>query len=425
MSELYIINGRVIDPASGIDTVADLQIDKGKVVAVGEKLPRGESAKIIDATGKWVVPGLIDIHTHLREPGYEYKETIETGGKSAAAGGFTSICCMANTKPVNDNGEITEYIVTTAKATSPVNVHPIGALTKGLKGEILANIGDMVDKGVVALSDDGRCVQDGAVMRAAVEYAKMFGLVVMEHAEDGCLNPKGVMNEGGVSTEMGLIGYPRVAEDVIVARDVALAEYLDAHIHIAHVSTRGTVELIRGAKRRGIKITGEAAPHHFTLTDDACRGYNTNAKMSPPLRESDDIRSIKEALADGTIDCIATDHAPHAVDEKEVEFDHAAFGIVGFETAVPLSLTLVREGVLTPSRLVEAMSTRPAQIVKLDRGTLAVGSIADITIIDPEREWTVDPAKFASKGRNTPFAGWEVKGRSVVTIVKGKIVYEC
>lgn len=425
MSELYIINGRVIDPANEIDMMADLDIAKGKITSLGPNLPRPDGAKVIDASGMWVTPGLIDIHTHLREPGYEYKETIETGGKSAAAGGFTSICCMANTNPVNDNGEITEFIVNTAKAVSPVNVYPIGALTKGLKGEVLANIGEMVDKGVVALSDDGKCVQDGSVMRAAVEYAKMFDLVVMEHAEDGCLNHGGVMNEGIVSTEMGLIGYPRVAEDVIVGRDVALSEYLDAHIHIAHVSTRGTVELIRDAKRRGLKITGEAAPHHFTLTHDACRGYNTNAKMSPPLREDDDIRAVKEALADGTLDCIATDHAPHAVDEKEVEFDHAAFGIVGFETAVPLSLALVREGVLDPVRLVEAMSTRPAEIVKLDRGTLSIGAVADVTIIDPEREWIVDPTRFKSKGRNTPFTDWKVKGKTFVTIVKGKVVYEC
>ncbi|MBF0170147.1 MAG: dihydroorotase [Nitrospinae bacterium] len=425
MSELLIINGRVIDPRSGVDGIADVRIEKGKIVAVGPNLTRSEGARIYDASEKWVVPGLIDIHTHLRDPGYEYKETIETGGKSAAAGGFTSICCMANTKPVNDNGEITDYIINTAKATSPVNVYPIGALTKGLGGEVLANIGEMAERGVVALSDDGRCVQNGAVMRAAVEYAKMFGLVVMEHAEDGCLNSGGVMNEGLVATEMGLVGFPRIAEDVIVARDVALADYLDANIHIAHVSTRGTVELIRDAKKRGVKITGEAAPHHFTLTDEACRGYNTNAKMAPPLREEDDVRAIKEGLADGTLDCIATDHAPHAVDDKEVEFDHAAFGIVGFETAVPLSLALVREGVLTPTRLIEAMAARPAEIVRLDRGTLAVGAVADVTVIDPAVEWTVDPTRFATKGRNTPFAGWQVQGRAVATIVKGKIVYEC
>jgi dihydroorotase len=425
MSELFIKNGRVIDPASGIDRVADLLIDKGKIVAVGENRTAPEGATVVDATGLWVVPGLIDIHTHLRDPGYEYKETIETGGKSAAAGGFTSVACMANTKPVNDNAEVTDYIIATAKAKSPVNVFPVGALTKGLKGEELAAIGEMAERGVVALSDDGRCVQRSDVMRSAVEYARMFDLVVMEHAEDRHLNPDGVMNEGRVASVLGLAGFPRIAEDVIVARDVALAEYLDAHIHISHVSTRGTVRLIREARRRGVRISGEAAPHHFTLTDEACRGYNTLAKMAPPLREADDIAVLKEALADGTLEAIATDHAPHAIDEKEVEFDAAAFGIVGFETALPLSLALVREGVLTPLKLIAAMSTNPAGIIKIDRGTLAVGAVADVTLIDPDIEWTVDPQKFASKGRNTPFGGWTVRGRAKATIVKGKIVYEC
>jgi dihydroorotase len=422
MGKLLVKGGRIIDPANGIDEVWDLLMENGKVVAIEAGIDV-DDATIYDATGKWVTPGLIDIHTHLREPGHEYKETIHTGAESAAAGGFTGIACMANTNPVNDNAQITEYIQKAA-ATAPVNVYVIGAITKGLKGAELAEIGEMKKLGIVAISDDGKCVTDGAVMRAGMEYAAMFGLPVIEHAEDHTLNKGGVMNEGIVSEELGLIGFPTVAEDDIVARDILLAEYLGSHVHIAHVSTKGAVELIRWGKSKGVNVTGEASPHHFTLTDDCCRGYNTNAKMAPPLRTSADIAAIKAGLADGTLDCIATDHAPHAVHEKEVEFDQAAFGIVGLETALGLSLALVREEVLTPSQLITAMSYNPAKIINVDRGTLRVGAVADVTIIDPDLKWTVDVNRFKSKSKNTPFNGWELQGRAAATIVNGAIVFE-
>ena len=420
---LVIKNGRVIDPANNRDEVADVLIDDGKVAEIAQDISPPDDAKVIDAKDRWVTPGLIDIHTHLREPGFEYKETVQSGAESAAAGGFTGIACMANTNPVNDNGQVTEYIQKAAK-NALVNVYVIGAVTKGLNGKELSEIGEMAKLGIVALSDDGKCVMDGSVMRAAMEYAKMFGLPIIEHAEDHAINKSGVMNEGFVSETLGLKGVPRTAEDVIVARDIQLAEYLDAPVHIAHVSTAGTVQLLKSAKERGIKITAEVAPHHFTLTDDACKGYDTNAKMAPPLRETEDLTAIKAGLADGTIDCIATDHAPHAVHEKEVEFDVAAFGIVGLETALPLSLALVRDGVITPSRLIDAMSYQPARIIGVDRGTLNPGAVADVTIIDPDTAWRVTPENFKSKSKNTPFAGWDVKGFAEKTIVAGEVVFE-
>ena len=423
MATLVIKNGRVIDPANNRDEIADVLIDDGKIAEIAQNISPPDDTKIIDAKDRWVTPGLIDIHTHLREPGFEYKETVQSGAESAAAGGFTGIACMANTNPVNDNGQVTEYI---QKATQNalVNVYVIGAVTKGLNGKELSEIGEMAKLGIVALSDDGKCVMDGSVMRAAMEYAKMFGLPIIEHAEDHTINKSGVMNEGFVSETLGLTGVPRTAEDVIVARDIQLAEYLDAPVHIAHVSTAGTVELLRNAKERGIKITAEVAPHHFTLTDDACKGYDTNAKMAPPLRETDDLTAIKAGLADGTIDCIATDHAPHAIHEKEVEFDVAAFGIVGLETALPLSLALVRDGVITPSRLIDAMSYQPARIIGIDRGTFNPGAVADVTIIDADTAWRVTPENFRSKSKNTPFAGWDVKGFAEKTIVAGEVVFE-
>lgn len=423
MPKLLIKGGRVIDPVTGLDGPHDVLIDNGEISIV-EKSIKSDGAKVIDAKGKWVTPGLVDIHVHLREPGYEYKETIETGTRSAAAGGFTSVACMANTNPVNDCASVTDYIKAAAKSKGAVNVFPIGAVTKGLKGEGLADIAEMADAGVVALSDDGHCVMNASTFRAAVEYAGMFNLPVIEHAEDVSLKQNGVMNEGAVSTALGLVGNPSVSEEVIIARDILIAEYTGRHIHFAHVSSAGSVELIRQAKARGIKVTAEAAPHHFTLTDEAVRNYDTNAKMAPPLREKKDVEAIKQGLADGTIDCIATDHAPHGIAEKEVEFDIAAFGIVGLETALPLSLKLVDEGVLTPLKLVEIMSTNPARIIGVKRGSLEPGAIADVTVIDPSAEWTVEPSKFRSKGRNTPFSGWKMKGRAVVTIVKGKVVYE-
>ncbi len=370
------------------------------------------------------MPGLIDIHVHFREPGFEYKETIETGARAAATGGFTSVACMANTDPVNDCGSVTEYIIDKAKSAL-VNVHPIGAVTRGLKGEAFANIGEMAELGVAALSDDGKCVMNGSILRAAMEYASMFDLVIMEHAEDDVIAQHGSMNEGYVSSELGLNGAPSIAEDVITARDISIAEYCKAPIHFCHVSTAGCVELIRRAKDRGVKVTAEAAPHHFSITEEACRGYNTNAKMAPPLRVDSDVAAIIEGLKDGTIDCIASDHAPHSLFEKEVEFDNAAFGIVGLETSLALSMALVHGGHLTPSKLIEAMSLKPAGIIGIERGTLKPGAAADVTIIDPDLEWTVEPSEFKSKGRNTPFAGKKLKGKAVYTIVKGKVVNEC
>lgn len=422
MSGILIKNGRVIDPANGIDEVRDVLIEKGKIAAVDKNIG-AKPRTVIDAKGKWVTPGLIDIHVHFREPGQEYKETIETGALAAAAGGFTSVACMANTDPVNDCGSVTEYILEKASEAA-VNVFPVGAVTRGLRGEALADIGEMAALGVVAVSDDGRCVMSPAMLRSGMEYASMFGLVVLEHAEDHGFSKGWQMNEGAVSSELGLIGAPTATEDMIIARDIALAERLRLPIHFCHVSTAGAVELIRHAKGRGVPVTAEAAPHHFTLTDGECRDYNTNAKMAPPLRTQKDVEAVRAGLAEGVIDCVATDHAPHSVIEKDVEFETAAFGIVGLETSVGLSMALLDEKGMSPSRLVEAMSARPAKVIGIEGGTLSKGAAADVTIIDPDMEWTVDPAQFKSKSRNTPFAGRKLKGKAVTTIVNGKVVYE-
>jgi len=421
MSAILIKNGTIIDPANGINEIGDMLLDKGKIVKIAKNIDI-PAKKVIDAKGKWVTPGLIDIHTHLREPGFEYKETIESGAKAAAAGGFTSIACMANTDPVNDCASVTGYILERAKS-APVNIYPVGAVTEGLKGKALANIGELAEAGVVALSDDGKCVVDGEIMRNAMDYASMFSLTILEHAEDVHLACEGSMNEGIVSNELGIPGQPVTAEDVIVARDISLSEYLDIPIHFCHVSCASSVELIRHAKSRGARVTAEAAPHHFTLTDKACRGYDTNAKMAPPLRTEKDRMAIRRGLKDGTINCIATDHAPHSEIEKELEFECAAFGIVGLETAVALSLALVHEGVLAASELVDSMTRKPAEVIGLDRGTLGTGKPADVTIIDPDVEWKIEPDRFKSKSRNTPFAGWNVRGRAVTTITNGKVVY--
>ena len=423
MSDLLIKNGHLIDPANGVDGPMDIHVDKGVIVKVGKKLAV-QARKIIDAKGMWVTPGLVDMHVHLREPGYEYKESIKSGGESAAAGGFTSVVCMANTDPVNDCASITEFILEAARKASPVNVFPVGAVSQGLQGQTLANIGEMAEAGVVAVSDDGKCVMNTALLRDAMTYAGMFGLLVLEHAEDHDLTTGTHMNEGPISSELGLIGAPSVGEEVMVARDIALAEYIGGAIHFCHISTAGAVEMIRAAKKRKVKVTAEATPHHFTLTEEACRRYQANAKMAPPLRTQRDVEAVRKGLADGTLDVIATDHAPHAKVEKEVEFEKAPFGVVGLETAVGLALELVRTGVLTRTRLVEVMSLNPARILGLDRGSLPPGAVADITIIDPEVEWIVDSTKFRSKSCNTPFEGWTMKGRASYTIVKGKVVYK-
>jgi dihydroorotase len=367
-----------------------------------------------------VVPGLIDLHVHLREPGYEYKETIATGTAAAKAGGFTAVCCMPNTQPVNDSRSVTEFILSQAAKEAAARVLPIGAITKGSKGEELSEIGELRDAGCVGISDDGRPVMAASVMRRAMEYSKIFDLPVISHCEDASLSAKGVMNEGFVSTELGLRGIPNAAEDVMVARDISLAELSGARVHICHVSTAGAVRLVREAKQRGVRVTAETCPHYFMLTEEAVRGYNTMAKMNPPLRTAEDVAAVRQGLKDGAIEVIATDHAPHGLDEKAVEFDAAPFGIAGLETAVGLSLKLVAEGVLSLSDLIARMSLGPAKIIKNSGGTLSVGAVADITIIDPDLEWTVKAAEFRSRSRNTPFDGWKLKGKAVRTIVNGK-----
>ncbi len=421
--KILIKNGRVMDPAQGIDDSLDLLLAEGKISKVGKNLQE-EGAEVIDARGKLVVPGLIDIHVHLRDPGYEYKEDIVSGTLSAVTGGFTSVASMPNSSPVNDNKAVTLYIRRKAEEEGSANVFPVGSITKGLKGETLTEMGDLKEAGCVGLSDDGRPVSNGEIMRRALEYAKPFGLPIISHAEDLSLVGEGVMNEGFVATEMGLKGIPWVAEDAAIARDVMLAEFTGAHLHVAHVSTKGSVEIIRAAKKRGVKVTSEATPHHFTLTDEAVRGYNTNAKMNPPLRSGEDVAAIREGLADGTIDAIATDHAPHHLDEKNVEFNIALNGIVGLETALPLSLRLVDEGVLTLEQVIARLTTGPARSLGIPRGTLEVGAAADVTVIDPELEWTVVAASLASKSKNTPFDGWKMRGAATNTIVSGKVVYQ-
>ncbi|HXY55669.1 MAG TPA: dihydroorotase [Nitrospirota bacterium] len=418
---ILIKNGHIIDPADKIDDNLDILIAEGKIAKLGKQGTLSQSgAKIVDAAGKIVVPGLIDMHVHLREPGYEYKETIATGTAAAKAGGFTSVCCMPNTNPVNDNRAVTEFMLVQAGSAS-ARVFPIGAITKGSKGEELAEMGELFAAGCRAISDDGKPVMNASVMRRAMEYSKIFDMLVIAHCEDSALSGKGVMNEGDVSTELGLRGIPRAAEDVMTARDISLAELTGCRLHIAHVSTAGSVRLIRDAKARGVKVSAETCPHYFTLTEEAVRGYNTMAKMNPPLRTADDVAAIKQGLKDGTIDVIATDHAPHALDEKSGEFDYAPFGVIGLETAVGLTFSLVDEGILSLTDVIRKLSTNPALIFKLNKGKLAVGADADVTIIDPNVKWIVDASQFSSKARNTPFNGWKLKGRAELTIVGGKI----
>ena len=421
---LLIKNGRIVDPVNQADQVADLLIADGKIMQIGQEISVAPNTETIDATGQWVVPGLIDLHTHLREPGYEYKETIRTGTLAAAAGGFTTICCMPNTRPVNDSQAVTEFILRKAATEGVVNVLPVGAITKGSQGEEISEMGDLREAGCIAVSDDGRSVMNSAVMRRAMEYAKMFRLPVISHCEDTNLSEEGVMNEGRVSTELGLRGIPNASEDVMTARDIELAALTGAHIHIAHVSTRGSVELIRRAKEQGIRVTAETCPHYLVLTDEAVTGYNTHTKMKPPLRTLRDVEAVRKGLREGVIDVIATDHAPHAQVEKEMEFDYAPFGIIGLETALPIALQLVDEGVLTVNEMVLKMSVKPAKLLNIDKGNLSIGAVADIAVIAPYETWVVDPAQLKSKGKNTPFEGWKMKGRVTHTIVGGKVVYK-
>jgi len=424
--KILIKGGRVVDPSQGIDGVHDLLIE-GRIIRAlypsgkAQKGLLGPKDRVIDARGKYVVPGLVDMHVHLREPGFEYKETIRSGTEAALRGGVTTVCAMPNTSPVNDNSGITEFIIRKAQKEGFCSVHPVGAITKGLKGEELSEFGMMREEGCVAFTDDGRPVMNPVIMRRALEYSRAFDVPIISHSEDLNLADGGSMNEGLLSHTLGLRGIPRAAEETMVFRDAALAELTGGRLHIAHVSTKGSVEIIREAKARGVRITAETCPHYFSITEDAAEGYNTNAKVNPPLRTRADIEAIKEGLKDGTIDAIATDHAPHHRNEKMREFDQAPPGISGLETSLSLSLSLVEAGVLTMEGLVEKMALNPSRILGLDSGTLKAGGRADITIIDLKRNFNVDSQLFVSKGKNTPFDGWLLKGAPVVTIFGGKV----
>jgi dihydroorotase len=422
---LLIQGGRVVDPAQNLDAPRDLLIEDGKIAALE---PPGtipaDGRRVIAAQNLVVTPGLIDIHVHLREPGEEYKETILTGTRAAVAGGFTAVAAMPNTYPVNDNTSVTRFILEAAKAAGLARVYPVGAISMGSLGQTLSEYGDQKEAGVVALSDDGRPVMNPLLMRRALEYARTFNLPLIVHEEDLDLGGNGVMHEGRVSLELGLRGMPSAAEEAMIFRDLSLLQLTGGRLHIAHVSAFGSVALIRTAKAAGLTVTAETAPHYFSLTDEAVYGYDTNAKVKPPLRTAADVAAIKEGLADGTLDAIACDHAPHTSLEKDLEFEEAAFGLIGLETSLGLSLKLVHDGILSLSQLVAKMSLNPARILGVPGGTLAVGSPADVTLMDLDRTWTVDVNTFASKSRNCPFHGWTLRGKAVMTIVEGRVVWE-
>ncbi len=421
MKNLVIKGGRIFDPSQNLDKVGDLVITDGKIAGIDVK-PTGDF-ETIDAKGLLVTPGWVDIHCHFREPGQGHKETIKTGSQSGAAGGFTSVACMANTNPINDSPFVTSFLIQKIAAEAEINVYVIGSVTKGLLGVELSPMGSMFEAGIVAVSDDGKTVMNSYLMRKAMDYAKRFDLVVIVHCEDSHLKGQGVMNEGFHSAKYGLRGIPKASEEIMVARDISLAELTGCRLHVAHVSTKGSVELIRQAKARGVKVTAEVTPHHLTLTDEAVGNYDTNTKVAPPLRETEDIAALRSALADGTIDALATDHAPHAVEEKEVEYDLAEFGMVGLETAFPLYYQTVLDGRVTLRRLVEALTISPARIIGVPKGTLAVGAVADVTVADLERRYTIDRFEFKSKSQNSPFHGRKVQGCAAYTVVGGKIVY--
>jgi dihydroorotase len=424
--KLLIANGHLIDPAAPENTGMSVLIEDGRVSAwIGPNETAPQDCEVFDAAGLLVAPGFIDMHVHLREPGQEHKETIASGCAAAVAGGWTSVCPMPNTTPVNDNAAITRYMIEQAERAGLANVFPVGAITKSSDGSELAEMGEMKSAGAVAVSDDGRPVPNSGIMRRAMQYARDFDLPVVDHCEDKSLSSGGVMHEGKLSLLLGLKGMPALAEEIDAVRDIILAKETGAHIHIAHVSTRGAIEAVRRGKNEGINVTCEVAPHHFALTDIAVEGYDTNTKMAPPLRSEEHREAILEGLKDGTIDAIATDHAPHHADEKALEYDRAPFGITGLETAIGLAFNeLVHKGIIDLARLVELCSANPAKIFRLkDRGTLKPGSIADITIIDPELHWTYRNAESRSKSRNSPFDGWEFTGRCVATIVNGRIVF--
>ena len=416
---LLIKNGRIIDPANKVDRQGDLLVVDGCIVDPDDGIP--SDVREIDASGCWIVPGLIDMHVHLREPGEEYKEDILSGTKAAAAGGFTGVASMPNTKPVNDSRSVTTLILEQA-AKGSCRVYPVGAISKKSEGGSLAEFGDMKEAGIVAVSDDGLPVRDSQLMRRALEYADDYGLAVISHSEEPSLS-HGVMNEGVVSTRLGLKGIPTAAESIMVYREIGLAEYTKKRVHIAHVSSAMSTDLIRAAKARGVQVTAETTPHYFTLTDEAVEGYDTNAKMNPPLRSEEDRQAVRQGLADGTFDAIATDHAPHSILEKEVEFDLAMNGIIGLETSLPLSLALVRDGLIDETRLIELMSVNPAGILGLAAGTLSTGAAADITLINPDLTFTYTEDQVVSKSKNSPFLGWKLQGRAVLTVVGGQITY--
>ena len=423
MKDIILRGGRVIDPATHTDEVRDIFIHGGRISSVEEV--KVDAAQVIEAKGLVVAPGLIDIHVHLREPGQTSKETIETGSKAAARGGFTSIVCMPNTSPPIDNAGAVEFIKARVRDEAVVNIYPTGGITVGLEGEEMTQMGSLKRAGVVALTDDGRCVQNNEVMRRAIEYAKMFELPIMDHCQDYDLAGTGVVNEGVWSMKLGLSGWPAIAEEMIVARNCLLAEKIGWKIHCQHVSTAGSVRLLREARKRGIPIFGEVCPHHIALTDAAVQDFDTNTKINPPLRSEKDVAALLEGIADGTLSILASDHAPHCDYEKEVEFDDAPFGIIGLETELGLFLTLlVHKKIITLPDLISRYTTNPAQLLALPKGTLSAKAEADITIIDPDREWTVNKEESASKSRNTPFHGWKLKGKAVATIVGGKVVFD-
>ncbi len=420
--DFVIRGGRVIDPASGVDGVRDVAVSAGRVAAVEPGIDPG-AVPVIDAGGLWVLPGLIDVHVHLREPGYEYKEDVASGTRAAAAGGFTAVACMPNTDPVNDNAEVTRFILERARERGVCRVYPVGAISRGLRGEDLADLGELAEAGCVAVTDDGHPVTSSLLMRRAMEYSRAFDLVVVSHCEDLDLAEGGAMNEGLASAYLGLPGIPAEAEEVMVARDLLLARRTGARLHLAHLSTRGSVKLLRWAKRMGLGVTGETAPHYLTLNEDAVRSFDTRYKMNPPLREIADVEALQKALRRGALDAVATDHAPHAPDEKEVEFEAAPNGVIGLETSLGLMLRLVHEGTVPANRAVAALTCGPARALGLPGGTLAPGAPADITLVDPAAPWTVDTGSFRSRSRNCPFEGMELRGRAVRTIVGGKTVY--
>jgi len=422
MARWLIRGGRLLDPAQERDAILDCLIEDGRIAAVGRDLV-AEGAEAVDATGAWVVPGLVDLHAHLRAPGQEYKEDLSSGGAAAVAGGFTQVACMANTDPVNDDPSVTKYILDRAEKESAARIHPVAAATRGLAGQVMTEMIALRSAGAVAFSDDGATIMDAGVMRRVLEYSTLVGAPVIVHAEDCHLRGHGVVHEGAVATRLGLPGNPAIAEEIMVARDIRLAALTGAHLHIAHVSTAGAVESIRRAREAGLRVTAEVTPHHLTLTDAATATFDTSTRVAPPLRSEEHVAALRRGLAEGVIDAIATDHAPHATYEKEVEFTEAPPGMIGLETAVAVCLGLVREGVLTPLELVRRLSTNPARVFGLEGGSLSVGAPADVVVIDPEHVWTYDPGRGYSKSRNSPWADRRLTGRVAATFVGGRLVF--